>query len=335
MGKTVQESCVITMGSQGQSYDSEILQMKDLGIDAVWKKTEIAGSLDPQTVIRHCKGYTYAITGGEIWDETVFRALKDSICMVVRHGVGYENVDIDTAARYGIPVAILPGANAPAVAELALGLMLSVIRRIPEKNTLVHAGQGKKAYCSTHSLYGTTVGFLGMGNIARALVPILHGFRCRLLAYDPREDTDFARENGINYAPMEEVLGSSDVVTLHMPLTPQTKYSINRDTLSLMKPGAIIINTSRGGLIKSVDLAQALREGRVAGAGLDVFENELEDRMGSEFYNIPNVVLTPHIASATFEIYAVMMSGAIDAINKFRSGLPIPGLLNPDYIKHR
>ena len=328
----MKETCIITVRDKKQCYDAEISHMRDLGIDAVWRKAEFA---DSEEVIRHCRGYNYAITGTEVWDGNVFENLKESLKLLVRHGVGYESVDVEAATRNGIPVANLPGANAPAVAEMAVSLMLSVYRRIPQMNILMH--QGNSTQQTANSLMGKTVGLLGMGNIAKTVVRLLQGFGCKILAYDVYHDESFAREYNVTFLPLKEVLLRSDVITVHMPMSAQTEGIINKDTIALMKRNAIIINTSRGGLIRSDDLADALKSGRILGAGLDVFENEdsSEAPMGYQFLGLENTILTPHGAGATFEIYATMMARAIETINCFRNGQPIPGLLNPDYIKYK
>lgn len=330
------KTCAVTMGTQHQSYKKEFEAMREMGVEPTWFETEIDGSLDPQVVIKHCKGFNYVIAGGEVWNRQVLEALQGDLKLLIRNGVGYDQVDVRAATELGIPVAIMPGANAGAVAELAVALMLDVIRNMSRINTLMQEGRSSEAYYATNSLWGKAVGLLGFGNIAKNVVCLLQGFSCKFIAYDICHDEAFAKQYGVRFASMEEVLRESDVVSVHLPSIPETHWAIRKETIELMKPNAILINTSRGALVCSDDLAAALKEGRIAGAGLDVFESERGDGrpMGHQFLGMSNVVLTPHVASATFEAYSAMMYCGIESIRCQMTGEPIPGLLNPDYINH-
>ena len=327
------KTCALTMGTQQQSYDCEFAIMREMGIEPTWFQTEVGATQDPDIVIRYCKGFDFVITGGEIWNRKVFENLRDTLKLVIRYGVGYDTVDLKAATDCGIPVAILPGSNAGAVAEQAVSLMLNLIRQTGKMNALMHQGKSQEAYYATHSLWNKTIGLLGFGNIAKQVVRLLNGYDCTFLAYDIYRDEEFAKKYGVTFASMEEVLSQSDIVSVHMPSTPETHWTINKKTLSMMKPDAYLINTSRGGLVCSDDLAYALEKKAIAGAGLDVFEIERGDNrpMGYQFLDMENVILTPHVASATFEAYALMMQRSIEAIRCYLEGKPIPGLLNPDY----
>ena len=327
--------CAVTMGTQHQSYEEEFATMRRMGVELTWFETEIDGSPDPELVIRYCKGFDYVIAGGETWSRQVLQALRGQLKLLIRNGVGYDQVDVQAATELGIPVAIMPGANAGAVAELAVGMMLDIIRNISRINGMMHQGNSTDSYYATGSLWGKTVGLLGFGNIAKNVVKLLQGFDCRFIAYDIFHDEVFAAKYGVTFGTMEQVLAQSDVVSVHLPALPETHWIINRDTLAMMKPAAILINTARGALVCADDLAQALKEGRIAGAGLDVFEAERgDDRpMGCQFLGMENVILTPHVASATFEAYSAMMYRGIETIRCHMEGKPIPGLLNPDYVK--
>lgn len=330
------KKCAVTMGTQHQSYEKEFAKMRELGVEPTWFETEIDGSPDPEVVIRYCKGFDYVIAGAENWSRQVLEALKGDLKLLIRNGVGYDQVDVQAATELGIPVAIMPGANAPAVAELAVGLMLDVIRNVSKMNAMMHQGNSKDSYYATSSLLGKTVGLLGFGNIAKNVVKLLHGFDCKFIAYDIFHDEAFAKQYGVTFGSVEDVLRESDVVSVHLPAMPETHWFINRDTLAMMKPSAILINTSRGALVCADDLAEALKEKRLAGAGLDVFEAERGDSrpMGHQFLGMDNVVLTPHVASATFEAYSMMMYRGIETIRCHMEGETIPGLLNPDYVTH-
>lgn len=331
------KTCALTMGTQRQTYDQEFADMRKIGVEPTWFQTEVDATMDPEVVIRYCKGFDYVIAGGETWNRQVLEGVKDSLKMLVRYGVGYDHVDLQTATELGIPVAIMPGANAGAVAELAVGMMLDLTRHISQINGMMHQGNSKDSYFITHSLWNKTIGLLGFGNIAKNTAKLLQGFDCRILAYDVYQDKEFAQKYGVEFVSLEEVLRQSDVVSVHLPALPETHHTINRETLAMMKPNAILINTSRGGLVCTEDLAEALKNGTIAGAGLDVYETERGDSrpMGHQFAGMDNVILTPHVASATFEAYSVMMYRGIESIRCHMEGKPIPGLLNPDYIHHQ
>lgn len=331
------KTCALTMGTQRQSYEREFADMRKIGVEPTWFQTEINATMDPEIVIQYCKGFDYVIAGGEIWDRQVFEGLKDSLKLLVRYGVGYDHVDLQAATELGVPVAIMPGANAGAVAELAVGMMLDLMRHISHINTLMHQGNSTDSYFITHSLWDKTIGLLGCGNIAKNTIRLLKGFNCRFLAYDIFPDNEFAQQYGVKFVTLEEVLRESDVVSVHLPALPETHYTINKRTLDMMKPTSILVNTSRGGLVCTEDLLQALKNGRIAGAALDVFETERggSQPMGHQFAGMDNVILTPHIASATFEAYSVMMYYGIESIRCHMAGEPIPGLLNPNYIHHQ
>lgn len=330
--------CAVTMGTQHQNYDKEFEAMREMGVEPVWFETEIDGTLDPQTVIHYCKGFDYVIAGGEIWSREVFEALKGTLRLLIRNGVGFDRVDVGAATELGIPCAIMPGGNADAVAETAVGMMLDLIRNISKINAMMHIGNGANAYYSTRSMWGKTIGLLGFGNIAKTVVRLLEPFHCEFIAYDVFHDESFAKEHHVTFGTFEEVLSISDFVSIHLPSTPSTRHLINRDSLALMKKDAFLINTARGAIVDTQALVNALKEGRIAGAGLDVFETEkgiTDHVIGYQFMEMDNVIMSPHIASATFEAYSKMMYMGIDIIKAHMSGRPIPGLLNPDYISHR
>lgn len=231
--------------------------------------------------------------------------------VISRYGVGYERVDVETATRLGVVVTITPGANTQAVADLALGLMLAVCRRIPEADRATRAG-GWPRLVGTE-LWGKRLGLVGLGRIGKAVAQrAAGGFSMKVLAYDVQWDEAFAARWGVERAEhVDRVFAESDFVSLHVPLTPETHRLVNRERLRSMKPTAYLVNTSRGGLVDEAALAEALREGWIAGAALDVFENE--PPVGSPLLEAPNLVLTPHMAAHTRE--AVSAMGRMAAAN--------------------
>ena len=219
--------------------------------------------------------------------------------LIGRAGVGVDNIDTAEATRRGIVVMNTPGANAVAVAELALGLMIAMARSIPRANELMHAGKWEKKSLQGTELRGKTLGIVGLGRIGLEVARRARAFGMELIGYDPFIAPVIARENGVTLVPIDEIFGESDFLSLHVGLTPQTEGLINKTSLAIMKRGVRIVNCARGELIVDDALIEALRSGHVAGAALDVFRSEpLKD---SSFFDIPNVLLSPHIAGSTDE----------------------------------
>lgn len=324
------EKALITMVNHHESFDQGIAALKEMGIDTVWEKDTIRSSKDPQTVIKYAQGYDYIFAGGEVWNAEVLDACPD-VKMIVRLGVGYDAINLKDCSERGIPVTFMPGVNAGSVAELAASLTLSCIRRIPFMNGKLHVGDRKGAICVTNTLSKKVVGIMGFGNIGKKTALLLKAFGSKILAYDPYMDTKFAEENGIESVSVEEIYAKSDIISLHLPLTPDTRHIINAENIAKMKDGVIIINTSRGEIVNSDDLAQAVRAGKVAAAGLDVLENEGIAGAGSIFFDLDNVILTPHVGGVTQDCFDSMMEHGIEQLKAFKEGREIKWLLNPEY----
>jgi D-3-phosphoglycerate dehydrogenase len=219
--------------------------------------------------------------------------------VVGRAGVGVDNIDADAATRRGIVVMNTPGANAVAVAELTIGLMLALARKVPAANSSMHAGKWEKKNLQGAELRGKTLGILGLGRIGLEVAKRAKGFGLEIIGSDPFVSAAVARENGIKLVTLDELIAGSDYITLHVGLTPQTAGVINAKNLAAMKKGVRIINCARGELIDDAALAAALKSGQVAGAALDVFV--VEPPKDSPYANLDNVILTPHIAGSTAE----------------------------------
>src|SRR5712691_1747922 len=219
--------------------------------------------------------------------------------VIGRAGVGVDNIDLDAATRKGIAVMNTPGANAIAVAEHTLALMLAMARHIGRANELMHAGKWEKKSLQGTELRGKTVGIVGLGRVGMEVARRARAFGMEVIAHDPFVSIAIAKEQGIAIAKLEEVYAASDYLTLHVGLTPQTTGMINAESLKKMKRGVRLVNCARGELVDEAALAQALKQGRVAAAGLDVFTNE--PLKNSPFTSMENVILTPHIAGSTHE----------------------------------
>ncbi len=219
--------------------------------------------------------------------------------IIGRAGVGVDNIDAEEATRRGIVVMNTPGANAVAVAELTLGLMLAMVRSIPRANASMHACKWDKKSLQGSELRGKTLGIVGCGRIGLEVARRARAFGMELIGYDPFIAPVIARENGITLVPIDEIFSESDFLSLHVGLTPQTEGLINKHSIAIMKKGVRIVNCARGELIVDEALVEAIQSGHVAGAALDVFRSEpLKD---SPYFELDNVLLSPHIAGSTDE----------------------------------
>jgi D-3-phosphoglycerate dehydrogenase len=219
--------------------------------------------------------------------------------VIGRAGVGVDNVELEPATRKGIAVMNTPGANAVAVAEHTIGLMLSMARFLPRASELMHAGKWEKKSLQGTELRGKTLGIVGLGKIGIEVAKRARTFGMEIIGHDPFVSATIAKDNGIKLATLDEVYGASDYLSLHVGLTPQTQNMINAESLKKMKKGVRLVNCARGELVDEAALVAALQEGQVAAAALDVFVKEpLKD---SPLQKMDNVVLTPHIAGSTNE----------------------------------
>ncbi len=219
--------------------------------------------------------------------------------VIGRAGVGVDNIDAEAATRRGIVVMNTPGANAIAVAELTLGLMLALARQLPKANALLHGGKWEKKSLSGSELRGKRLGVLGLGRVGLEVAQRAASFGMELIGHDPFVAQAIARERNVRLVSVDELFRESDYLTLHVGLTPQTAGIINAVSIATMKRGVRIVNCARGELIEEEALLAALESGQVAGAALDVFREE--PLKNSPFFGQENVILTPHIAGSTAE----------------------------------
>ena len=219
--------------------------------------------------------------------------------VIGRAGVGVDNIQLEPATHKGIAVMNTPGGNAVAVAEVTLGLMLSMARFIPRANSSMHEGKWEKKSLQGTELRGKTLGIVGLGKIGLEVAKRARGFGMEIVAHDPFVSAAIAKDNGVRLASLDELYAASDYVTLHVGLTPQTQNMINAESLKKMKKGVRLVNCARGELIDEGSLVTALKDGHVAAVALDVFTKEpLKE---SPFHKMDNVILTPHIAGSTNE----------------------------------
>lgn len=264
-------------------------------------------------------------------------ANANQLRVIGRAGVGVDNIELDPATRKGIAVMNTPGANAVAVAEHTIGLMLSMARFLPRANELMHAGKWEKKSLQGTELRGKTLGIVGLGKIGLEVARRARAFGMEIIAHDPFVSAALAKDNGIRLASLDEVYGASDYLSLHVGLTPQTQNMINAESVKKMKKGVRLVNCARGELIDEAALASALKEGQVAAAALDVFVHEpLKD---SPLQKMDNVVLTPHIAGSTNEAQeAVGHQIALQVKEYLKSGViqnavNVPSVSHDEYLK--
>jgi D-3-phosphoglycerate dehydrogenase len=210
-----------------------------------------------------------------------------------------DNVDIPAASKKGIIVMNTPFGNSITTAEHAVAMMLAVARQIPEANASTHAGKWEKSRFMGVELTGKTLGVIGAGNIGSIVCDRARGLKMKVVAFDPFLGQEKADQMGVEKVELEELFGRADFITLHVPLTDQTRNILSREAIARLKPGVRIVNCARGGLVDEEALAEALREGRVAGAAFDVFA--VEPATESPLFGLPNVVVTPHLGAATTE----------------------------------
>ncbi len=252
-------------------------------------------------------GHPLAITALERIDEALLSRLPD-LRAISKVGVGIDMLDLDAMERHGVRLAWSRGTNARSVAELALAFMLTLLRHLPTVTNLVRAGEWRQVQGQT--LTGRTVGIVGFGHVGRDLAELLSAFSCRVLAHDvvPLGDPGPAVEE----ADLERLLAESEIVTLHTVLNDETRNVIDRERLAGMRAGALLINTSRGGLVDEDALYEALSSGHIAGAALDVFSSEPPGE--HPLLGLEQVIVTPHVGGSTREAVLAMGRAAIDGL---------------------
>ena len=220
--------------------------------------------------------------------------------VIGRAGVGLDNIDVEYAKSKGIKVINTPGATSISVAELTIGLLLAVMRKIAYADREMRKGAWPKKKCKGIEMYGKTLGIIGIGRIGREVAKRARAFGMKVIYYDVyRPDEATEKELGVEYRELDDLISEADVITLHVPLLPETKHMINAERIAKMKDGAIIINAARGGIVDEEALYEALKSGKLYGAALDVYENEpLKE---SKLFELDNIVLTPHIGAQARE----------------------------------
>ncbi|MDD2232151.1 MAG: phosphoglycerate dehydrogenase [Sphaerochaetaceae bacterium] len=271
------------------------------------------------------------LVGNDVVNSSVFDNAPN-LKLVVMHGTGLDGIDIKAASMHGIMVANAPGANRNAVAEMAVGLMLTVGRRIDKFEGILKSGKWERS--AGHEVSGSTVGILGLGNIGKRVVELLSGFEVKIVAFDPFEKSSWVQEHNVLLCKNEDdVFKTADFLVLTVPLTKDTEKIVNSRTLALMKPNAYVINIARGGLIDESALCAAIDDKKIAGAALDTFAEEPLP-VDSPLRKL-DIVLTPHIAATSIETSAKVSAAVAEIIVDIMNNKKINLAVNSETLQKR
>ncbi len=263
--------------------------------------------LKENELIELCQGAQGLLVGRDLITEKVLSSLPN-LKIISKYGVGLDNLDQDLLKLYKVKLGWTPGVNKRSVAELTLGFMLGLIHNIFKAGYSLKHSRWKKD--GGNVLQGKNVGIIGCGNIGKEVINLLHPFGCNVLVHDILKMTEYCQKVGASEVGLDRLLGESDIISLHVPLTPETKNMINKETFEKMKISAFLINTSRGDVVNESDLKFALLKNKIAGAALDVFSIEPpEDR---ELLACPSLMVTPHIGGNSLEAVELMGQSAIN-----------------------
>ncbi len=260
----------------------------------------------------------------------VVQRFSSRLELIMRWGVGYDMVDIKTARKQGVAVCNTPGANAYAVSELAILLMLAVGRKLICHERKLQEGVWSRELFTAQSrtLHHKTVGIVGGGNIGRQVALKAQAFGATTQYYDPfRLKPDMEAQFHLTYVPYEELLKTSDVITYHVPLNEATHYMLNKDTIKTVKPGAIVINTSHGGIVEEAAVLAAVQSGKLSGAGLDCTE-DTPIHMDSPLLKEPNIVVTPHIGGTANDMADAIVPMIVENLKRLAAGEPLQFVVN-------
>jgi D-3-phosphoglycerate dehydrogenase / 2-oxoglutarate reductase len=286
----------------------------------LWKKIPDLEGMVP--------GYEALIVRNQTKVNASLLAKATALRVIGRAGAGYDNIDVPAATRDGIVVAFSPEENAVSVAEHVFALLLALARKIPAADRSTKGGGWERKKYHGFELLGKTLGILGLGKIGFRVALRAKAFGMRILAYDAYLSATslHATESGVELTSFDRVLAEADFLTVHLPLTPETRGILNREALGKMKKTAFLINTSRGEVLGEADLAQALKKGDLAGAALDVREKEPPGE--SPLHGLDNVILTPHTAGLTYEAQEKVVDAVAEDVDRVLSGRPALRFVN-------
>lgn len=307
----------VVMNGERMNYDHR------LDYSILSDEVKVYEQTTPDQILERIQGFDIVVTKEMPVSGDLIRQFPDSVKLIVEAGTGYNNLDLAAAREKGITVCNIPAYSTERVAHTAIMMIMNLSSSMQKQISMLakndHTNFTKCMQVDHVEINGKTLGVIGAGNIGREVIKVAQALGMNILAY-----TSSAREDepGIHYTTLDEVLSKSDYVTLHCPLKPETHHMINKERLALMKPTAFIINTARGALIDEAALIEALQEGRIAGAGLDVQEVEPPSE-DNPLYSMDNVILTPHMGWRGLETRQRLVSIVADDIKNFLAGTPI------------
>ena len=299
--------------------------LKEAGHELVF--SQVSHQMSEQELMEILPGCAGSLAGSEPYTRAAIAAgAAKGLKVIARAGVGYDAVDLQAATDHGVAVTFAPGTNQDAVAEHTFTLILALAKNLIPQHNLIKAGQWPRR--ANQPLRGKTLGVMGLGRIGKAVALRGKAFMMNVVAYEPFPDAAFVKEHGIALLPFDDVLKQADWLSLHMPMSPESSKCINARSLGLMKPTAYLINTARGGIINEPDLYDALKNNRLAGAGLDVFDEEPPGN--NPLLTLDNIVMTAHTAGVDVLSRDDMARLAARAIAKLLAGeWPADWVVNP------
>lgn len=311
------------------NLEIERQELKKIGADLI----ESTGS-DEENIIEVAKDADAILNCYAELTPKVIESLEK--CRIIaRYGIGVNNVNMSTATKKGIIVTNVPDYCIEEVSDHALALILACSRKICQLNTIVKSGKWDfKDYRPMYRLEGQTLGIVSFGKIPRRLVEKVSAYRFNIIAYDPYVDEKIAAKYNVKLVTFEELLRESDIISVHAPLTEETKGMFGSEQFKIMKSSAYLINTARGGLIKDNDLAQALKKGEIAGAGLDVLEDE-NVNFHHPLVSLENVIITPHSAFYSEQALKDLQYKAVQEVIRVLTGENPKSCVNPEVLKNK
>lgn len=302
--REARQTVAVTVWSFGRVGGDSIGRLQQAGFCV--KRNTTSRTLREDETLAMAHDAVGVIAGVERWPEALLAACP-RLKVISRIGVGLDAVDLEAARRRGVAVTTTPAPTTEPVAEVTLGMILSLLRHLPTYRDNMERGLWQAV--PGRLLAGNTLGIVGLGRIGHRLVELVAPFNMKLLVSEPKPDRPFMRRHGARLVSLESLLARSDIVSLHLTYSPPVRHLMNRDRFRLMKPRAVFVNTARGPLVDEAALVSALREKRLAGAALDVFE--VEPYRGV-LCQMPNVITTPHVASFTDESWRAMEQQAVE-----------------------
>lgn len=295
------------------------------GLEYVWVPMN---PFTNEKAVAALKGADAGIIDVETYDRAIFQEIKDTVKILVRYGVGFDAVNLKDATEAGIAISRTTAANAQAVAEMALTMIMGAKRLMHKNSDNVNSGKWERLIGS--EMFGKTLGILGFGAIGSRVAKLFSGFDCNVLVYDPFLPKDVAESAKVKLVELDEIFRESDAITVHVPYTKENHHIVNAERIAMMKETAVIVCTARGNLIDEEALAAALKEHRILGAGLDVFAHEPLP-LDSPLIGLDNIILASHNSAQTREALWNMYKKAIDVAAAYLNGEDIGrDLLNPE-----